>query len=173
MIIAVLLYILQQFVQNLENSMWYFVWIKTTSKLIIFYFPAVFGDNQPAAKQLPEENELTGLFDYEKYLKLQANQMQRFEKRDQQPINKTQCLDSEHEVYQECGNKCVLACRYSVSTSVLPSENDECVKAKCIEGCFCKAGFVRNGNKCIPASQCPVPQKCHNRNEAYVSASVS
>lgn len=124
----------------------------------------VYGDNQPAANPLPEENELTVLVDYQKYLKLQANQSQL------NLLNKTQCLDSEHEVYQEFGNKCVLACRYSAPASVSLSSKDDCGKNESSGGCFCKAGFVRNGSKCIPVSECPA-QKCHIRNEIYVSIS--
>lgn len=84
------------------------------------------------------------------------------------PFNKTQCLDSVNEVYQECGSKCVLGCRYSSSASVFTAGKHECDKNDCVEGCFCKTGLVRHQSKCIPALECPI-RKCHHRDEVYVS----
>lgn len=80
------------------------------------------------------------------------------------------CADPVNEVYQSCGNKCVLGCRYSSTSSVIAGitlPKFDCDKNDCVEGCFCKHGLVRHQNKCIPASECPI-RKC-NRYEIYVS----
>lgn len=72
-------------------------------------------------------------------------------------------------MYQSCGSKCVLGCRYAATTSTTVSISKyECEKNDCVEGCFCKTGLVRHQTKCIPAAECPV-RKCNNRNEVYVS----
>lgn len=80
------------------------------------------------------------------------------------------CADPKNEVYQECGSKCVLGCRYAATSSgvsITISKHD-CEKNDCVEGCFCKTGLVRHQTKCIPASECPV-RKCNPRFEVYVS----
>lgn len=79
------------------------------------------------------------------------------------------CHDSKNEVYQQCGSKCVLGCRYAAASSsgISVSKND-CNKNDCVEGCFCKTGLVRHQTKCIPALECPI-RKCHHRDEVYVS----
>lgn len=59
------------------------------------------------------------------------------------------CADPDREVYQECGNKCVLACRYTSSSSSSPSISfgkHECEKNDCVEGCFCKTGAIKYEN---------------------------
>lgn len=90
----------------------------------------------------------------------------------QSPVPVKTCLDSKHEVYQDCGRKCVLGCRYataSSSNSAISIGKHECDKldSNCVEGCFCKTGLVRHQSKCIPARECPI-RKCH-RDEVYVS----
>lgn len=81
------------------------------------------------------------------------------------------CNDPHNEVYQECGSKCVLGCRYaSVSSGSVTFGKRECDTNDCVEGCFCKTGLVRHQNKCIPALECPI-RKCHHRDEVYVSKS--
>lgn len=77
------------------------------------------------------------------------------------------CADPENEVYQKCGNKCVLGCRYATSSSGITISKHDCEKNDCVEGCFCKTGLVRHQTKCIPASECPI-RKCQ-KNEVYVS----
>lgn len=77
------------------------------------------------------------------------------------------CADPENEVYQKCGNKCVLGCRYATSSTGITLAKHDCEKNDCVEGCFCKTGLVRHQNKCIPASECPI-RKCI-KNEVYVS----
>lgn len=80
------------------------------------------------------------------------------------------CADPVNEVYQECGGKCVLGCRYaSISADITISKKD-CDKNDCVPGCFCKTGLVRHQSKCIPATECPI-RKCH-RDEVYVSDHV-
>lgn len=167
------------------------------NKLFIRNFSDVYGDNHPVSDPLPEEDELTVLIDYKKYLEFQANQSQRIERQMNQPPpgdfqrppdhppfvdhppplhpllhheppNHYPCLDNEHEVYQQCGSKCVLGCRYATSTSILSIGKHECDKNECVEGCFCKTGLVRHQSKCIPALECPI-RKCHHRDEIYVS----
>lgn len=77
------------------------------------------------------------------------------------------CADPEREVYQKCGSKCVLGCRYASTSSGITISKHDCEKNDCVEGCFCKTGLVRHQSKCIPALECPI-RKCHNRDEVYV-----
>lgn len=131
------------------------------------------------------EQGLTVLIDYEKYMQL--NNM----RHSRQFLNGSSVLsDSEHsgppshghpapkhpechdphnEVFQDCGSKCVLGCRFaSVSSGSLTVGKNECSKNDCVEGCFCKTGLVRHQTKCIPALECPI-RKCNHRDEVYVS----
>lgn len=80
------------------------------------------------------------------------------------------CADPVSEVYQKCGNKCVLGCRYASLTSGITLSKHDCEKNDCVEGCFCKTGLVRHQSKCIPASECPI-RKCQ-KNEVYVSVKI-
>lgn len=77
------------------------------------------------------------------------------------------CADPINEVYQKCGNKCVLGCRYAGTMSDTTISKNDCGKSDCMAGCFCKAGLVRHQSKCIPVAECPV-RKCQ-RDEVYVS----
>lgn len=77
------------------------------------------------------------------------------------------CADPLNEVYQECGGKCVLGCRYASTTADTTVSKKDCDKNDCVAGCFCKTGLVRHQSKCIPATECPI-RKCH-RDEVYVS----
>lgn len=81
------------------------------------------------------------------------------------------CADPVNEVYQQCGNKCVLGCRYASLTSGITLAKHDCEKNDCVEGCFCKTGLVRHQAKCIPAAECPI-RKCQ-KNEVYVSVCIS
>lgn len=72
-----------------------------------------------------------------------------------------------NEVYQACGSKCILGCRYANTTAAITISHEECGKSYCLAGCFCETGLVRHQSKCIPASECPI-QKCQ-QNEKYVS----
>lgn len=78
------------------------------------------------------------------------------------------CADPENEVYQKCGGKCVMGCRYATTSpgSISISKHD-CDKNDCVEGCFCKTGLVRHQTRCIQPTECPI-RKCH-RDEVYVS----
>lgn len=80
------------------------------------------------------------------------------------------CEDPENEVYQSCGNKCVLGCRYASTSSGITISKHDCEKNDCVEGCFCKTGLVRHQSKCIQPDECPV-RKCNHRYEVYVSYS--
>lgn len=86
------------------------------------------------------------------------------------------CLDNIHEVYQDCGRKCVLGCKYAFASTTISipftGGKHECDKldTNCVEGCFCKTGLIRHQGKCIPARECPI-RKCH-RDEIYVSVIV-
>lgn len=77
------------------------------------------------------------------------------------------CADPENEVYQECGGKCVLGCKYATTSPGITISKHDCEKNDCVEGCFCKTGLVRHQTKCIAATECPI-RKCH-RDEVYVS----
>lgn len=80
------------------------------------------------------------------------------------------CADPVNEVYQECGGKCVLGCRYASTTADITISKKDCDKNDCVAGCFCKTGLVRHQSKCIPATECPI-RKCH-RDEVYVSVHI-
>lgn len=113
--------------------------------------------------------------DYEKYLE---NESQHFQIRKTTTTTTTTttatpiyeeptCADPENEVYQACGNKCVLGCRFANTTEDIVTSKKVCDKNVCVAGCFCKAGLVRHHSRCIPATECPI-QKCQ-RDESYVS----
>lgn len=115
--------------------------------------------------------------DYQKYLE---NESQHFQIRKTTTTTTTRtttaapnnyeeptCADPENEVYQACGSKCVLGCRYANITADVAVSEKNCDKNVCAAGCFCKAGLVRYRSRCIPAAECPIP-KCH-RSEIYVS----
>ena len=55
------------------------------------------------------------------------------------------CDDPVNEVYQKCGGKCVLGCRYAATSAgiSLTISKHECEENDCVEGCFCKMGLVR------------------------------
>lgn len=59
-------------------------------------------------------------------------------------------------MYQKCGTKCVLACRFDSKVLDVAATLTECDKNECVEGCFCKDGFVRDQGKCILPKECPV-----------------
>lgn len=101
------------------------------------------------------EEDLTVLVDFEKYQQL-ANA--RRHPRNAKSFNQTTssvCKDLEKEEYQKCGNKCVLGCRYDSLVSENVTATDNCNATKCIEGCFCKDGYVRYHHKCVPTTECP------------------
>lgn len=83
------------------------------------------------------------------------------------------CSASENEVYEKCGKKCMLSCRFDSSTLKITATKDECEKTDCIEGCFCKDGFVRYEDKCIPVSECPSTYKSVRSNKAIDVATES
>lgn len=87
------------------------------------------------------EDESTVLIDAEKFLQIFKDSNDRNE-----------C--SENEVFQECGGKCVLSCRFASSALGITLSKEECEKTECVKGCFCKDGLVRHGEKCIPATEC-------------------
>lgn len=87
------------------------------------------------------DDESTVLVDAEKFLKIFKDSNETSE-----------C--AENEVFQECGAKCVLSCRYASSALGIALSKEECEKSECVKGCFCKEGLVRHGEKCIPATEC-------------------
>lgn len=92
------------------------------------------------------EDGPTVLIDFQKYKQLAI---------DPNKQNPELCA-AETEEYRKCGNKCVLACRNDSFASKITISRNDCDAAKCIEGCFCKDGLVRNQNRCIPAKECPI-----------------
>ncbi len=56
----------------------------------------------------------------------------------------------DNEEYNSCGTACPLNCNNR-------NENIPCTD-NCVEGCFCKEGFILNkeGGNCIPEDQCPI-----------------
>ncbi|XP_077284921.1 zonadhesin-like [Arctopsyche grandis] len=64
------------------------------------------------------------------------------------------CTDA-NEVYRFCGTACEANC---------DKLNPVCPNRPCVEGCFCKPGYVRLQRKCVPIKDCPL--KC-NANEVF------
>lgn len=93
------------------------------------------------------EDGLTVLIDSEKYQEIST---------DSNKTNVEVCGDLQTEEYRKCGKKCVLACRLSPFPSDIIVSKDDCDEMKCVEGCFCKDGFVRYQNECILAKECPM-----------------
>lgn len=125
------------------------------------------------AKQSSLNEDLVTYIDYEKFLKNDGNQRYRrhatkanfneraeYHERYQEPVCPV------NEIYQACGSKCVLGCRYANTTEGIKISRNECDKSDCLAGCFCENGLVRHRSKCILASECPI-RKCQ-QNEIYV-----
>lgn len=64
----------------------------------------------------------------------------------------------ENEEYRMCGKKCVLSCRYDPLAVKFIISKDECDANKCVEGCYCKNGFLRHHKKCVPVKECSARQ---------------
>ncbi|XP_063041987.1 IgGFc-binding protein-like [Engraulis encrasicolus] len=71
-----------------------------------------------------------------------------------------QCPENSH--YEECGSACPATCGD-------PEAPRRC-QAYCAETCTCDEGFVRNGDKCIPQSQCGC---FHAATDSYVPAGTT
>ncbi|XP_037877629.1 serine protease inhibitor swm-1 [Bombyx mori] len=72
-------------------------------------------------------------------------------------IVKDECPPNEE--YLLCGSACPFNCS-SPSGPVVCSDD-------CVEGCFCKSGFLRNENgTCVGVDQC-IGEQCLNENEVY------
>lgn len=82
--------------------------------------------------------------------------------------NNSDC--AENEEYQECGKKCVLGCKNSSSSLGITLSEEECEKTECVKGCFCKDGFARQQDKCVPVSECSSRQ---SREYEYVIVDTS
>lgn len=88
------------------------------------------------------EDQLTVLIDAKKFLRMFKDS------------DKTDNC-SENEVYQKCGTKCVLSCRFASSAFGIILSKEECnEESECVQGCFCEDGLVRHGEKCIRAAEC-------------------
>lgn len=105
--------------------------------------------------QCEREQYLTVLIDFEKYRHAISSQAQLTYGISSSQTIFEECGGLENEEYRMCGTKCILNCRHdSVAAKFLISK-EECDLNKCVEGCFCKDGFVRYYNKCIPFTECP------------------
>lgn len=67
-----------------------------------------------------------------------------------------ECIGMGNATYQKCGTKCVLGCRFIPNISDVAVIPNDCESSECIEGCFCKVGFVRYEDKCVLPKECPV-----------------
>lgn len=106
------------------------------------------------AESVNTEVESTVLIDSAKFLEIFKNS---FETSD--------C--SENEVYQDCGSKCVLSCRFASSVLEIMRSKEECEQSVCVKGCFCKEGFARHGNKCVAIAECSVQKERNNKMLEY------
>ena len=52
--------------------------------------------------------------------------------------------------FSYCGSPCPTSC-YDVRD---PTNSLQCVGRSCVEGCFCDAGFVLEGDNCVPMESC-------------------
>jgi hypothetical protein len=59
--------------------------------------------------------------------------------------------DDPNEEYLKCGTSCPLTCENLDNNNT----NKLCTEP-CVEGCFCKAGYVLNNNR-----KCVLPNECH------------
>lgn len=66
-----------------------------------------------------------------------------------------ECAHLKNQEYRMCGKKCVLNCRHDSKALKFSTSNEKCDTNKCVEGCFCKDGFVRYHNECVPIRECP------------------
>lgn len=66
------------------------------------------------------------------------------------------CIGMENATYHKCSAKCVLSCRLIPNMSDVAVTPNECENSACMEGCFCKVGFVRYEDKCVLPKDCPV-----------------
>uniref|UniRef100_A0A8C3RUZ9 VWFD domain-containing protein n=1 Tax=Chelydra serpentina TaxID=8475 RepID=A0A8C3RUZ9_CHESE len=74
------------------------------------------------------------------------------------------CSQNSH--YEFCGSSCPATCHS-------PSAPDRC-QEPCVEGCFCDAGFIFSGDRCVPVTQCGCVHqgRYHQKGEEfYTSAS--
>lgn len=102
------------------------------------------------SKHVNVQDDLTILIDSKKYQSVRHSMVEI-------SSNKTklnECIDSNEE-YRKCGDSCVISCRYASSPSEIEASKNDCAKTECVEGCFCKDGFVRHQNKCILPKECP------------------
>lgn len=97
----------------------------------------------------------TVLIDFEKYRQAISSRSQlTYGISSSQAIFK-ECGGLENEEYRMCGKKCVLNCRHDSTAAKFSISKEECDPNKCVEGCFCKDGFVRYFNKCVRVNECP------------------
>ncbi|XP_075250505.1 uncharacterized protein LOC142342809 isoform X2 [Convolutriloba macropyga] len=59
-----------------------------------------------------------------------------------------------NEQFTDCGLSCFESCS--------PNIRRRC-RGKCLPGCYCKEGFARVGNKCVPLTSCPLCDLVANR----------
>ena len=60
--------------------------------------------------------------------------------------------------YKACAKPCPQTCE-----NVGDEPDPWCKRTYCIEGCFCPDGTVQDGNKCVPANECP----CMHNHKPY------
>lgn len=101
--------------------------------------------------RINNDNDRTILINFVKFQKFQRSNVAS----SNQPYEEV-CTDAENKEYRKCGNKCVLSCRDTWSSSNFSALNENCSEDICIEGCFCKDEFVRDHDKCILAKECPI-----------------
>ncbi|XP_068906955.1 tenascin-like [Tenebrio molitor] len=80
-------------------------------------------------------------------------------KRDNCPTNCDIPICTSNEVYEECGTLCPETCNDKGVPKICPDV--------CVEGCFCKEGFVRKSEngQCVPVAACENVPKCTENEE--------
>ncbi|UJR07791.1 hypothetical protein I4U23_012073 [Adineta vaga] len=76
---------------------------------------------------------------------------------------------NENEIHQDCGSACPETCN-----DVLQPDSTKACTLQCVEGCFCKKGYVRDTNNngtCIERERCKLTtlssDECSNENEIH------
>ncbi|CAD5114007.1 DgyrCDS3170 [Dimorphilus gyrociliatus] len=65
--------------------------------------------------------------------------------------------------YRECGPSCPQTCK-----NIGDEKDKYCDHGPCVEGCYCKEGYILHNAKCIPAADC----SCYYKETAYPKGSL-
>lgn len=101
------------------------------------------------------QEDVTALIDFSKYQQIYLANMTNSSNN----TKADKCISINNAAYHKCSSKCVLGCRFIPHISDVAVTPNECENSACIDGCFCKVGFVRYKDKCVLPEECPVRSK--------------